>query len=69
MEINKKNIGLAGCGLLVLGTFLPIVRLPMVGSINYFNNGNGDGIYIIIIAIISLFLILKKNTKLCILQE
>ncbi|UPK40114.1 hypothetical protein IVB18_24525 [Bradyrhizobium sp. 186] len=33
---------------MALGTFCPIVTLPVVGSVNYVMSGNGDGIFIAI---------------------
>ena len=63
MKVNKKTVGLSACGLLALGVFLPIVRLPLVGSMNYFSNGKGDGIFVLGIAVVSLVLILINKYK------
>lgn len=41
---------LAGAGLMAFGTFLPIISLPLVGSQNYFQNGQGDGVLIVVLA-------------------
>lgn len=59
--MNRSNLGIAGSALLFIGTFMPIVSLPIVGSMNYFQNGKGDGVIIAILAVISLVLCLKKK--------
>lgn len=53
-------MGMAGCLILAIGVFLPILRLPIVGSINYFANGRGDGIVLIALAAISAFLCFRR---------
>jgi hypothetical protein len=50
---NKKVIAFSGSALLALGTMTPIVSLPIVGTINYFNNGQGDGVFILLIAVLA----------------
>jgi hypothetical protein len=50
---TQKLLGFSGSAVLALGAFLPIVSLPIVGSINYFNNGQGDGIFIVLLAAIA----------------
>lgn len=50
---RRKIIGFVGAGLLALGTFLPVVSLPIVGSMNYFANAQGDGTIVLVIAAIS----------------
>jgi hypothetical protein len=53
-EMNtQKILGLSGSVALALGAFVPIVSLPIVGSINYFNNGQGDGIFIVLLAAVA----------------
>lgn len=47
-------VGLVGSGLLFLGAFMPVVRMPIVGSINYVNNGEGDGVFIVAVAVIAM---------------
>jgi hypothetical protein len=50
---TQKLLGFSGSAVLALGAFLPIVSLPIVGSINYFNNGQGDGIFIVLLAAVA----------------
>jgi hypothetical protein len=54
-------LGLVGCIVLFLGVFMPIIHIPMAGNINYFHNGKGDGIIILVLVAISLYLILKDK--------
>ena len=50
---KRKIFGFAGSILLFLGVFAPIISLPVVGSVNYFQNGRGDGVLIFILAVAS----------------
>ena len=53
-EMNtQKILGLSGSAVLALGAFVPIVSFPIIGSINYFNNGQGDGILIVLLAAVA----------------
>ncbi|RMF68049.1 MAG: hypothetical protein D6740_11125 [Alphaproteobacteria bacterium] len=60
---RKKMLGIAGSALMALGVFTPIVTLPLVGSQNYFQNGKGDGVILLVLAAISLALVLKDKYK------
>jgi hypothetical protein len=60
---GRTLVGLSGAVLLFVGAFLPIVSLPIVGSVNYFNNGQGDGIIIVGLALISALLILIRRYR------
>ena len=59
----KQLLGIAGSAVLFLGTFMPIISVPIMGNVNYFQNGKGDGVIIVVLAIISLLLSLKKEYK------
>ncbi len=54
-------LGLAGVSFLALGVFLPFMRLPFVGSMNYIGNGNRDGIIVLFLAGISLLAVLGRR--------
>ena len=60
---KKQTLGLIGSVILFIGVFTPLVSLPLVGSINYFMNGKGDGTIILILAGVSLILVLVKKYK------
>ena len=59
----KLILGLVGSAILFIGVFMPIISVPVMGNINYFQNGKGDGTIIIVLSIISLILVLKKDFK------
>lgn len=62
--MDKKQImGLIGSIILFIGVFAPIVSVPIMGNMNYFQNGKGDGTIIIVLAVISLILTLTKKYK------
>jgi hypothetical protein len=56
-------VGLGGAALLFVGAFMPIVSLPIVGNVNYFNNGQGDGVVLIGLALISALLVLLRRYR------
>ena len=60
---SKKISGLIGSIVLFIGVFTPIVSIPIMGNMNYFQNGRGDGIFILILAVVSLVLVLTKKYK------
>jgi hypothetical protein len=41
---------IGGAAVMAWATLFPLVRLPLVGTINYIANGKGDGIIILILA-------------------
>jgi hypothetical protein len=61
MEIKKTQIGFTGALLLILGTLVPIVTIPIAGSQNYFQNGTGDGVFIVALALLAIVLIVTKK--------
>ena len=60
---NMQMIGLVGSALLFVGPFCPIVTVPIMGSMNYFQNGQGDGTIIIVLAVVSAFLIYGQRFR------
>jgi len=60
---TKQLLGLIGSAVLFVGVFAPIVSIPIIGNINYFQNGKGDGVIVLVLAVISLILILLKKFK------
>jgi hypothetical protein len=53
--------GVVGSLLLGLGVFAPIISLPIVGGVNYFRNGTGDGVFVLALAGISLILSIRRR--------
>jgi len=60
---TKQLLGLIGSALLFVGVFAPIVSIPIMGNMNYFQNGKGDGTIVLVLAVISLILVLLKKFK------
>lgn len=60
----RQSVGLIGSLLLFIGAFAPIVSVPLMGNQNYFQNGNGDGVVIVVLALLSLIGILSRQFRL-----
>jgi hypothetical protein len=64
MTDRRQLFGYVGAALLISGTFLPLVSLPIVGSINYFLNGKGDGVFVIGYGVLAIIFTAIKRYKL-----
>src|SRR4051812_3786129 len=53
---TRQKISLLGSAILIVGVFLPIISVPLIGSINYFKNGEGEGTIVLVLGIISALL-------------
>lgn len=60
---TKQLLGLIGSVVLFIGVFAPIVSVPIMGNMNYFQNGQGDGTIILVLAAASLVLVLAEKYK------
>ena len=60
---TKQILGLIGSVVLFIGVFTPIVSVPIMGNMTYFQNGHGDGMIILVFAVISLILVLMERYK------
>ena len=58
---TRQMIGLVACAFLVIGVFLPILSVPILGGLNYFQNGHGNGTIILVLAGISVVCLLLKR--------
>lgn len=56
--------GVAGAALLAIGVFCPLVSVPIMGSLNYFMNGKGDGVVVLFFAAASVGIVLWKKFRL-----
>jgi hypothetical protein len=62
MEMGIKQIlGLIGSIVLFAGVFAPILSIPIMGNITYFQNGNVDGTIVLVLAAVSFILVLAKK--------
>ncbi len=57
----RHVIGIIGAIILFIGVFTPIVSVPIMGTMNYFQNGKGDGAIVLVLAVISLLAILTRK--------
>lgn len=48
---TRQLLGITGALLLFVGVFMPIVKAPLLGDMNFFQNGHGDGVYVLPLAI------------------
>jgi len=60
---TKQILAILGALLLFVGVFLPIVSMPIVGSLNYFHNGQGDGTIVLMLAVISIILAITRRFR------
>jgi hypothetical protein len=56
-------LGIVGSLVLVLGVFSPLISVPIMGTMNYFQNGKGDGVIILFLALISLLLSASRQYR------
>ncbi|WP_160143042.1 hypothetical protein [Halanaerobium hydrogeniformans] len=61
--MKKLYISLLGIVTLIIGIFTPLVTAPMIGQITYFRDALGGAFFIFMLALISLFLTIKKYYK------
>lgn len=61
MEIKKAQFGIIGSILLMFGTLVPIVSVPIAGSQNYFQNGNGVGVIVIVLGLVGIAFVVAKR--------
>ena len=61
MQDKRQLFGYISSIVLAFATFLPVATLPLVGSLNYFNNGQGDGTFILLAAIAAGVLVYLKK--------
>jgi tetratricopeptide (TPR) repeat protein len=63
-DFSSYNIAmLAGASAMAVGTFMPIVHLPIIGTINYIAGGRGDGIIIFAVATLVAALVVLRQRR------
>jgi hypothetical protein len=63
----KQVLAFVGSALLFIGVFCPIVSMPIMGQMNYFQNGKGDGTIILVLAAASAVVTMTKFFRLLLL--
>ncbi len=64
ISVLMKNIQLTGLALVVIGSFLPLVHIPLIGSWNYWQVDHYLAIICWILSVLALFGIMNDNQKL-----
>lgn len=63
--MNRNQVlGYVGAGLMAVGVFMPVLSLPIVGSVNYFDNGKGYGVGLLVIALLAVAVVSLRKFKL-----
>ncbi len=60
---RRQLLGLIGSIILFIGVFTPIISIPIVGNMNYFQHGTGEGVIVLVLAVISIVLSITKKYK------
>jgi hypothetical protein len=60
---RKFLLGLLGSIALCIGVFAPLISMPIVGTQNYFANGQGDGTIVLGLAVISFVLVFLNRYR------
>ena len=60
---TEQLLGIIGSIIIFVGVFAPIVSVPIMGNMNYIQSGKGDGIILLVLAIVTLALVLTKHYR------
>ena len=60
---DSRSLAFIGAALLFLGVFVPLFSVPIIGTVNYFANGSGDGTIILGLAAVTVFLAATGRTR------
>jgi len=60
---NAHKITYLGTILFIIGTFMPLVKLPVIGDVSYYRADNTAAIIVVILAALTPLLILMKKNK------
>lgn len=64
MVFSKQQIiGIIGALLLIIGVFLPVISVPMLGQLSLFNNGRSDGAIILALSILCFIIIFFQQFR------
>lgn len=59
--MSKQGVAILGALVSIIGAFCPVFSVPIMGTVNYFNNGRGDGIFILILSAMTIIFVLMKK--------
>lgn len=61
-DFSKRQLfGLIGAAVMALGVFMPLMTGPFGMNVNYFSNGQGDGTFVLGLAVCSAVLVLFRR--------
>jgi len=60
---KRRMFAIIGCFVLFVGVFAPLISVPIIGSMNYFQNGRGDGTIVMALAVVSLLAALGRKYR------
>lgn len=63
IKTNKQPVGIGACFLLIVGCFVPLFSVFGLVTENYFKDGEGDGVLLIILTVISFLLVLTNRYR------
>ncbi len=69
LKENAKWIGLGGCVLMIIGCFLPFATVSALGLSQSVNYIDGDGVFVVIAAVVAAILIYLKKGKLILIPS
>lgn len=59
----KQILGLIGSIILFIGVFTPVLSIPIMGNITYFQNGKNEGTIVLVLAVVSFILVLAGKYR------
>lgn len=62
-QSTQREMNLGGILLNFIGIFMPIVKIPIAGGMNYSQNGKGDGVVILVLAGLATYYLLTERIK------
>jgi lysylphosphatidylglycerol synthetase-like protein (DUF2156 family) len=62
-SMPRHLLGVGGSIALFFGVFAPIISAPVVENLNFFRNGQGDGVLVVILAALSLVFTLLRRFR------
>lgn len=56
-------VGIAGSICLLIGVFVPFVRVPVLGTVSYVHQGSGEGMIVAALSVLSFLLCFTRNMR------
>lgn len=59
--VNRQWLGLVGSSMLAIGVFAPLISVPVMGTVNYFANGIGDGVVVFVLSLAAMYMVYQQS--------